>query len=60
MSKVCQNAMFFDPLGLASSEEHIPQVNENTEKATWLLVALESAVTRPNAEDSSRRLPRRS
>jgi hypothetical protein len=39
--------MFFDRLGLVSSEEHIPQVDENTEKAKWLLVALESAVTRP-------------
>jgi len=39
--------MFFDQLGLVSSEEHIPQVDENTEKAKWLLVALESAVTRP-------------
>lgn len=39
--------MFFDQLGLVSSEEHIPQVNENTEKAKQLLVALESAVTRP-------------
>ena len=39
MPKVCQNPMFFDRLGLVSSEEHIPQVNENTEKAKWLLVA---------------------
>ena len=28
-----QNAMFFDRLGLVSSEEHIPQISENTEKA---------------------------
>ncbi len=47
MPKVCQNPMFFDRLGLVSSEEHIPQVDENTEKAKWLLVALESVVTRP-------------
>jgi hypothetical protein len=47
VSKVCQNPMFFDFLGLTSSEEHIPQVDENTEKAKWLLVVLESAVTRP-------------
>ena len=47
MPKVCQNPMFFDRLGLVSSEEHIPQVGENTERAKWLLVALESAVTRP-------------
>jgi hypothetical protein len=33
-----------------SSEEHIPQVNENTEKAKCVLVALESAVTRPRQE----------
>lgn len=39
--------MFFDRLGLVSSEEHIPQGNENTEKAKWLLDSLESAVTRP-------------
>lgn len=45
--KVCQNAIFFDRLGLVSSEEHIPQVDENTEKAKWLFAALESAVTRP-------------
>lgn len=44
--------MFFDRLGLVSSEEHIPQVNENTEKAKWLLVALESAVTRPRQAGS--------
>ena len=30
--KVCQNAMFFVPLGLASSEKQIPQLTENTEK----------------------------
>ncbi|MHB8677940.1 MAG: hypothetical protein ACYDCE_15970 [Candidatus Acidiferrales bacterium] len=30
--KVCQNAMFFEPLGLALSEKQIPQVNENTEE----------------------------
>ena len=47
MPKVCQNPMFFKSLGLVSSEEHIPQVDENTEKAKWLVVALESAVTRP-------------
>jgi hypothetical protein len=45
--KVCQNPMFFDRLGLVSSEEHIPQVDENTERAKWLLAALELAVTRP-------------
>jgi hypothetical protein len=45
--KVCQNPMFFESLGLVSSEEHIPQVNENTEKAKCVLVVLESAVTRP-------------
>jgi len=36
VSKVCQSAKFFDRLGLVSSEEHIPQVDENTEKAKWL------------------------
>ena len=30
--KVCQNAMFFVPLGLALSEKQIPQITENTEK----------------------------
>ena len=30
--KVCQNAMFFEPLGLALSEKQIPQIAENTEK----------------------------
>ena len=47
MPKVCQNAMFFDCFGLVSSEEHIPQVDENTEKAKWLLDSSESMVTRP-------------
>jgi hypothetical protein len=50
VTKACQNPIFFSRLGLVSSEEHIPQVNENTEKAKWLLVALESAVTRPRQE----------
>ena len=31
--KLCQNAMFFLPLGLALSEKQIPQITENTEKA---------------------------
>ena len=31
--KVCQNAMFFVPLGLALSEKQIPQITENTEKS---------------------------
>jgi hypothetical protein len=31
--KVCQNAMFFMPLGLALSEKQIPQLPENTEKS---------------------------
>jgi hypothetical protein len=44
--KVCQNSMFFDLLGLTSSEKHIPQVDENTVKPKWRLDALE-AVTRP-------------
>ena len=30
--KVCQNTMFFVPLGLALSEKQIPQIAENTEK----------------------------
>jgi hypothetical protein len=30
--KVCQNAMFFVPLGLPLSEKQIPQIAENTEK----------------------------
>lgn len=30
--KVCQNAMFFVPLGLALSEKQIPQITENTGK----------------------------
>jgi hypothetical protein len=47
VSKVCQNPMFFDPLGLTSSEKRIPQVDENTERAKWLLDALESVATRP-------------
>jgi hypothetical protein len=34
-------------LGLASSEKQIPQVDENTEKAKWLLDALESVGRRP-------------
>jgi len=29
---VCQNAMFFVPLGLALSEKQIPQITENTGK----------------------------
>jgi hypothetical protein len=45
--KVCQNAMFFEPLGLALSEKQIPQVNENTEEENWLLEPLESVGTRP-------------
>ena len=32
MPKVCQNPMFFVPLGLALSEKQIPQIAENTEK----------------------------
>jgi hypothetical protein len=39
--------MFFEPLGLALSEKQIPQVNENTEEAKWLLEPLESVGTRP-------------
>ena len=31
--KVCQNAMFFEPLGLALSEKQIPQITGNTEKS---------------------------
>jgi hypothetical protein len=30
--KVCQNAMFFVPLGLALSEKQMPQITENTGK----------------------------
>ena len=30
--EVCQNAMFFEALGLALSEKQIPQVNEKTEE----------------------------
>jgi hypothetical protein len=45
--KVCQNAMFFGPLGLASSEKHIPQVDENTVEVNWLLEPLESVGRRP-------------
>jgi len=30
--EVCQNAMFFVPLGLALSEKQVPQITENTEK----------------------------
>lgn len=30
--KVCQNAMFFGLLRLASSEKQVPQLVENTEK----------------------------
>ena len=30
--KVCQNPMFFVPLGLALSEKQIPQITENTGK----------------------------
>ena len=44
---MCQKPVFFERLELVSREEHIPQVDENTEKAKWLLVALEWAVTRP-------------
>ena len=29
--KVCHNAMFFVPLGLALNEKRIPQTTENTE-----------------------------
>jgi len=47
VSKVCQKPMFFDPLGLTSSEKHIPQGDENTERAKWLLDALESVAMRP-------------
>jgi len=47
--------MFFDQLGLASNEKRIPQVDENAGKAKWLLVALESAVTRPRQRRESRR-----
>ena len=36
-----------DQLGLTSSEEDIPQGNENTEKAKELLVASGSSVVRP-------------
>jgi len=32
LPKACQNAMFFDSLGLALSEKQIPQVNENPEE----------------------------
>ena len=31
--KLCQNPMFFVPLGLALSEKQIPQIAENTEKS---------------------------
>jgi hypothetical protein len=44
--KVCQNPMFFDLLGLTSSEKHIPQVDENTVKPKCQLDALEWVVTR--------------
>lgn len=37
--------MFFDRVGLVSSEEGVPQVDD-IEEAKWLLVALESTVTR--------------
>ena len=32
MPKVCQNPIFFMPLGIALSEMQIPQITENTEK----------------------------
>jgi hypothetical protein len=43
----CLNAKFFDLRGLALSENHIPEVNENTEEARWLLDALELIGERP-------------
>ena len=51
MDSLCQKSAgmrcVLDQLGLTSSEEHIPQGNENTEKAKELLVALGSSVVRP-------------
>ena len=45
--KLCQNAMFFVPLGLALSEKQIPQITENTGKSKQLMQLLESDSARP-------------
>ena len=51
MDSLCQKSTgmrcVLDQLGLTSSEEHIPQGNENTERAKELLVALGSSSARP-------------
>ena len=46
---VCQNAMFFVPLGLALSEKQIPQITENTGKSKQSMELLESDSARPKA-----------
>jgi hypothetical protein len=68
VTKVCQNPMFFDPLGLTSSEKHIPQVIENTAKTKVTVGcvgvggnapkagALFQALPFPNSESTHRRV----